>query len=153
MSTVVNTYRVVIQAAPEAVFKYVSDLTRHPEWSGGRLKIEPVAPGPVAVGSQYHSHGDVAGQKDRPNELRVSQYQPPARFAFVAQDADFGGVLHEFTFEPQAGGTLLQRTVTISMPALKALAFRAILRPLIGQPMMDKALAALKAKLEGGAAG
>ncbi len=148
MTTVTQTYRVVINTPPEKVFAYVSDLTRHPEWSGGRLKIEARSPGPVAVGSQYLSHGDVAGQKDRPNELRVTQLQPPTRFAFVAQDASFGEVSHEFTFAPQEGGTRMERIVTLTMSPVKAFAFRAAIAPLIGRPMMDKALAALKAKLE-----
>ena len=148
MTTITNTHRVLIKAQPETVFNYVSDLTRHPEWSGGRLKIEPVSAGPVAVGSQYLSHGDVAGQKDRLNELRVTQYQAPTRFAFTAKDPDFGEVSHEFTFKPQDGGTLMERTVTLAMPSVRAFAFRTFIYPLIGKPMMDKAVATLKTKLE-----
>lgn len=148
MTTVTNTFRITINAQPETVFAYVSDLTRHGEWAGGRLKIEAVSPGPVAVGSQYLSRGDVAGQKDRPNELRVSRYEPPTRFAFLAKDPDFGEVSHEFTFKSHEGGTLMERAVTVNMPPLMAFAFRAFIHPFIGKPMMDKALAALKAKLE-----
>ena len=148
MPTLTNTHRVVINAQPEAVFAYVSDLTRHPEWSGGRLKVEAVSPGPVAVGSRYLSRGDVAGQKDRTNELRVTQVQPSTRFVFVAQDSSFGEVSHEFTFKPQTGGTLMERTVTFSMSPVPAFVFRTFIHPLVGKPMMDKALAALKAKLE-----
>ncbi len=148
MAALTNSYRVVINAPPDTVFAYVSDLTRHPEWSGGRLNIEALASGPVGVGSQYLSHGDVPGQKDRPNQLRVTQYQPPKVFAFVAQDADFGEVPHVFTFTSQAGGTLVERTVTVTLSPLRAFAFRIFIRPLIGKPMMDKALAALKSKME-----
>jgi uncharacterized protein YndB with AHSA1/START domain len=148
MTSVTHTYQVLINAKPDAVFSYVSDLTRHPEWSGGRLKIEPVSPGPVTAGSRYRSNGDVAGQKDRPNELRVTEYQPPSRFTFVANDPDFGDVPHEFTFQPQAGETLLKRTVTINLPPFRAFVYSTFIRPLVGKPMMDKSLAALKAKLE-----
>jgi uncharacterized protein YndB with AHSA1/START domain len=148
MTTLANTYRIVIDAQPETVFAYVSDLTRHPEWSGGRLRIEALSSDPIAVGSQYRSHGDVAVQKDRPNQLRVTEYQPPTRFAFVAQDPDFGEVPHEFTFKSQAGGTLLERTVTVTLPPVRAFLFRTFIQPLIGKPMMDKAFASLKAKLE-----
>jgi uncharacterized protein YndB with AHSA1/START domain len=148
MTTVTNTHRVVINAQPEAVFAYVSDLTRHGEWSGGRLTVEALSPGPVAVGSQYRSRGDVAGQKDRANELRVTQYQPPARFAFVAQDPSVGAVAHEFSFTSQAGGTLMERTVTMEMAPVIAFVFKSVVYPLIGKPMMDKSLAALKARLE-----
>src|ERR1043165_2228771 len=70
VTTVTHVYPVVIRAQPEAVFAYISDLTRHPEWSGGNLKVDALSSGPVAVGMQYVSHGDVPGQKDRPNQLR-----------------------------------------------------------------------------------
>jgi len=152
MTRVTNMHHVVINAPPEAVFAYVSDLTRHGEWAGGRLTVEAVSAGPVSAGSQYRSRGDVAGQKDRPNELRVTHYQPPARFAFVAQDPGFGEVAHTFTFASQAGGTLLERAVTVDMSPPMAFMFKTFIHPLIGKPMMDKALAALKAKLESRAA-
>jgi uncharacterized protein YndB with AHSA1/START domain len=148
MTTITNVYRVVIRAQPAAVFTYISDLTRHPEWSGGRLRIDALSPGPVAVGAQYVSHGDVPGQKDRPNQLRVTQYQPSSRFTFVAQDPGFGDVTHEFSFTPQDGGTLIERTVTLTMAPIKAFAFSTFILPLVGKPLMEKALAALKTKLE-----
>jgi uncharacterized protein YndB with AHSA1/START domain len=147
MTYVSNVYRVVINAAPEKVFAYVSDLTRHPEWSGGKLKIEPLTPGPIAVGSQYKSYGEVAGQKNRPNELRVTHYESPTRFVFTAQDPGFGEVTHEFAFTPQAGGTLMERTISMKMKPVTAFAFKLFIRPLIGKPMMDKAFARLKEKL------
>jgi uncharacterized protein YndB with AHSA1/START domain len=147
MTTVTNTFQVLISAQPDAVFAYVSDLTRHGEWNSG-LRIEAVTSGPAAMGSQYRSFGEVAGQKNRPNELRVTRYEPPARFAFVAKDPDFKEVTHEFTFRSQNGGTLLERVVTVELSPLFAIAFRAVISPLIGKPAMDKALASLKAKLE-----
>ena len=148
MTTITNLSQISINAPLETVFNYVSDLTRHPEWSGGQLKIEALTPGPAAVGSRYQSYGEVAGQKDRPNELRVTEYQPPTRFAFIAHDPDFKDVSHVFTFQPQGNGTLMERAVTVTMPALPAFLFRIAIYPLVGKPMMDKALAALKAKLE-----
>jgi uncharacterized protein YndB with AHSA1/START domain len=150
MTTVTNSYYVSIKAVPEAVFAYVSDLSRHPEWSGGQLKIREISPEPIAVGKEYLSQGEVAGQKDRPNQLRVTEYQPSTRFAFVAKDPDFGDVPHTFFFTPQNGGTLLERKVVLNLSPVTALMFRFFIRPLIGKPMMDKALAAIKAKLEAG---
>ena len=143
-----NLYSVVINAPPETVFNYVSDLTRHPEWSGGKLKIEALTLGPLAVGSQYKSYGDVAGQQNRPNELRVTKFESPTLFEFVAKDPGFGEVVNKFKFTPQKGGTLMERTLSMNMNPLKAFAFKLFIRPLIGQPMMDKSFATLKDKLE-----
>lgn len=148
MTHVSNIYTVEINAAPETVFNYVSDLTRHPEWSGGKLKIEALTPGPVGVGSAYQSHGEVAGQQNRPNKLRVTKFEPPTLFEFVAKDPGFGEVVNSFKFTPQKGGTLMERTLSMHMNPLKAFAFKLFIRPLIGQPMMDKSFAALKTKLE-----
>jgi uncharacterized protein YndB with AHSA1/START domain len=145
MTTVVNTTRVLLNAKPETVFAYVSDLTHHPEWSGGPLKIESLTPGPIGVGSKYHSSG---GEQERPNDLRVTHYEPPTRFAFIATDPTFGDVLHEFAFKAQDRGTLMERTVTGEMSLMTSILFRTLIYPRIGKPLMDKAMAKLKAKWE-----
>jgi len=148
MTTVTRSHQILVHAPLQSVFNYVSDLTRHPEWSGGELKIEAVAPGPVAVGKEYVSRGEVAGQKDRPNRVQITEYESPRRFGFVANDPDFGEVPHVFTFAEQDGGILVKRTMTVSLNPIMAFLFRFFIYPLIGRPSMDKSLAMLKAKLE-----
>src|SRR5512143_1030207 len=148
MTTVVRSHEILIHAPLKTVFDYVSDLTRHPEWSGGELKIEAVTPGPIAVGKEYVSRGEVSVQKDRPNTVRVTRYESPHTFGFVANDPDFGEVPHVFTFAEQDGGTLVRRTMTVSLNPLMAFLFRFFIYPLIGSPSMDKSFARLKAKLE-----
>ena len=63
MTVLIRTHQVQVNAPLQTVFDYVSDLTRHPEWSGGELKIEAVTPGPIAVGKEYRSRGEVAIQR------------------------------------------------------------------------------------------
>jgi uncharacterized protein YndB with AHSA1/START domain len=148
MNTVTRSHQVLVRAPLQTVFNYVSDLSRHPEWSGGELKIEAIAPGPIAVGKQYRSRGEVATQKDRPNTVQVTQYDSPHRFTFVSTDPDFGKVQHEFTFTEQTEGILITRTMTLSLNPIVAFAFRFFIYPLIGSPSMEKSFAKLKAKLE-----
>ena len=148
MVTVVRSQQVIVHAPLQFVFDYVSNLTRHPEWSGGRLKIEAITPGPVAVGKEYVSYGEVAIQKDRPNRVQVTQYESPHRFAFVSNDPDFGKVSHVFTFIEQNGEVLIKRIMTLSLNPIVAFLFRFFIYPLIGSPSMNKSLAALKTKLE-----
>ena len=147
MTTVVKTSQILARAPLQATFDYVSDLCRHPEWSGG-LRIEAVTPGPIAVGKEYISHGEVAVQKDRPNRVRVSHYEPPHKFGFVAKDPDFGDVSHEFTFHTHNGDVLVVRTMSVVMNPIMAFLFRTFIYPLISRPAMDKSMAALKMKLE-----
>ena len=148
MTTVIRSHEILVHAPLQFVFDYVSDLTRHPEWSGGQLKIEAVAPGPIAVGKEYVSRGEVAVQKDRPNTVQISQDESPHTFGFVANDPDFGKVSHVFTFTEQEGEVLVKRTMTLSLNPIVAFLFRFFIYPFIGSPSMDKSLALLKAKLE-----
>lgn len=148
MNTITRSHHILVNAPLQTAFDYVSDLTRHPEWSGGRLKIEAVKPGPIEVGKEYISHGEVGAQKDRPNTVQVTHYESPHRFAFVSNDPDFGKVPHEFTFTDQTGGILITRKMTVSLNPLVAFAFRFFIYPLIGSPSMEKSFARLKAKLE-----
>jgi uncharacterized protein YndB with AHSA1/START domain len=148
MTTAIRTTQVLVHTPIQKVFDYVSDLTKHPEWSGGELKIEAVGSGPIAVGSEYLSKGQVATEKNRPNQLEVTEYEPPRKFSFVAKDPDFGKVFHVFTFDEQNGGVMVTRTTTLNLKPAVALAFRFFIYPLIGGPMNKKAFQQLKAKLE-----
>jgi uncharacterized protein YndB with AHSA1/START domain len=148
MTTVTRSIQVFVHAPLQITFNYVSDLTRHPEWNGG-LSIEALTPGPVAVGKEYGSQGVVAVQKDRPNTVRVSQYEPVHKFGFIAKDPDFGPVSHVFVFDEQNGGVMITRTMTVNLSPIVAIAFRLFVYPLIGNPSMKKSFAALKARLEG----
>lgn len=148
MTTVLRRHQVLVNAPLHQTFDYVSDLTRHPEWSGGELKIEALTPGPIAVGKEYRSRGEVAVQKDRPNTVRISAYEPPHKFGFVANDPDFGDVSHVFTFTQQVGGVLIERAMTVSLNPIVAFGFRFLIYPFVGRPSMNKSLARLKKKLE-----
>ena len=148
MVTVTRIHEVFVRATREKVFDYVSDLTRHPEWSGGELTIEALTPGPVAVGKEYVSRGQVAVQRARPNTVRISEYDPPRCFTFVARDPDFGLVTHEFTFHEQGDGVLVRRVMSLSMGPWMAFLFRAVIYPLVGRPSMENAMRRLKHRLE-----
>jgi len=149
MTTAVRSHKILVHVPLQKAFDYVSDLTRHPEWSGGELKIEAITPGPIAVGKEYQSRGEVAVQKNRPNTVKVTEYDPPHKFVFAANDPDFGIVTHEFKFTEQNGGVLIERIMTVNLNPIIALGFRFFVYPLIGRPSMNRAMAGLKAKLEG----
>ena len=148
MTKVVRTHQVLVYAPLQKAFDYVSDLTRHPEWSGGELKIEAITPGPIAVGKEYQSRGEVAVQKNRPNTVKITEYEPPHKFAFAANDPDFGIVTHEFRFTEKNTGVLIERIMTVNLNPIIALGFRFFIYPLIGRPSMNRAMAGLKERLE-----
>ena len=146
MKAVTYTYRITTHAKPEAVFAYISDLTRHVEWND-HLKVTALTPGEIKVGNEYHSVGKTL-YEDRHNDIRLTGYEPATRFAFVARDPDFKDITHEFRITPQAGGTLVERTITVYMSPLMKFLWNLVLFPLINKRENNRSMAGLKAQLD-----
>ena len=49
MPTLTRSFQVLIHTKLQIAFDYVSDLSKHPEWSGGELKIEAASSEPIEV--------------------------------------------------------------------------------------------------------
>jgi uncharacterized protein YndB with AHSA1/START domain len=138
-------YRIHIAVPRATVCAYVSDIRRHAEWSGAQMRIEALASEP-AVGSRYRSVGKTAGLPFR-SEVVITELSPPDRLAFVAHGID-GEFLHEFTFEPDEGGTLVERRISTQLPRPVGLFVKTITWPLLLDAMNVRALERLKWTLE-----
>lgn len=134
-----------INAAPATVCAYVSDLTRHGEWSANALQIEALTPGPPAPGSRYRSTAIVNGITFNA-ELEVLELQPPERFVFAGHDAT-GRFEHVFTFRAVQGGTQVERRVNFDLSPRQWLMYWVLLLP-VRLPAANRALNLLKARLE-----
>ena len=145
MSSVVSNYRIGIDAKPEDVFAYVSDLTRHGEWSEN-LTVEAVADGEAAVGSEYRSTGKMMGKQVK-NTVRITVLESPTRISFEANDGS-NDFLQEITLSQQGEGTLLERRVSMEMNPVMALMFKLLAGPMVANPSMNKSLKSLKARIE-----
>lgn len=148
MTSITRSIQILVNADLQTAFDYVADLTKHPEWSGGELKIEAVSSEPIRVGKEYVSKGEVAIQKDRLNRLRVTEFEPPYKFGFAANDPDFGDVFHTFTFVEKEGKTQITRVMKLNLNPFMAFGFTLFIYPLVGSPSMKKAFHNLKTKLE-----
>jgi uncharacterized protein YndB with AHSA1/START domain len=69
---------VEIACPPENVFAALTDLEHLPEWQSSALAAE--ADGPLAVGARIREQRRLMG-RELDNELEVSAYDPPRRFA------------------------------------------------------------------------
>jgi carbon monoxide dehydrogenase subunit G len=146
MATFSISSSIHVNVPPTVVFAYVADLTRHNEWNPG-LKVTAISEGPTTVGSRFQSVGHVMGREIH-DDLCVTEYQPPACFAFFVKSGLGGEELtHEFMLQPKDGGTLVTRTAmaTVSL-LLKLLA--TILAAFGIHSEHIKSLERLKARLE-----
>ena len=94
-----------IDAPPDKVFAYVSDLEKHSEFSHCQ-EIKKTSEGPVGVGSTYQSRGKDMGMTTN-DKVEVTEYKPDQGFAWRSTGAM--GMQFDWSFElkPQDGGTLL----------------------------------------------
>ena len=98
-------FQTQINAVPEEVFAYLSDLEKHPEWSHC-MEIEKTSEGPVGVGSSYRSKGKNFGITAN-ETVEVTEHQPNERFGWRTTGAMGMKFGWSFELSPQEGGTLL----------------------------------------------
>ena len=138
-------YRIDINAKPEDVFAYISDLAKHTEWNEG-LTIEKVSEGEVAVGTEYRSTGKQLG-KSIDNTVKVTEIDSPRKFSFTGSDGKLE-FLQELSLSAHNGGTRLDRLTTAEVNPIMAMMFTILIGPLFANPSMRKSLRRLKANLE-----
>jgi carbon monoxide dehydrogenase subunit G len=146
MATFSISSSIHVNVPPEVAFAYVVDLTRHGEWNPG-LRVTAISDGSIIVGSRFQSVGHIFGREIH-DDLRVTEYQPPVRFAFFVKSG-FGGeeLTHEFMLQPKDSGTLITRTASATVSLLLKL-----LAPILAafgiRSEHVKSLERLKAQLE-----
>jgi uncharacterized membrane protein len=141
-------YHVPIRREPMAVYDYVTDVERIPEWQhvAGVKKVTKESPGPLAVGSRFTMERQ-AQRGMATIRAEVTTLEPGRRFDFHTVDND--GFVGDFatTLTAQGDGTDLHWAVRMQ-PA--GLLYR-LLQPLIASSIRKSAtadFAELRSKLE-----
>ncbi len=135
-----------IDATPEKVFDYVTDVSRHGEWAANGLVIRR-EPGPEhGPGTRFSSTvtfmGEIAGggvviEEDRPH-----------RFVYECEDSS-GRWRWTMALQPENQGTrLVHRFERIRAPLWVLLIQTWLLYPMVGKPAMRKGLANIKTQVE-----
>ena len=121
---------ITIQVPIDAVYAYLADFSRHPEWAKNLSKVTQVTPGPIAVGTVFKTQEGVPpvrmGQKVKMmvpfmlgvfggakpySEATITALESPDRIAWQAgipKDAGFFNFAEwEFLLEAQGHATHL----------------------------------------------
>jgi uncharacterized protein YndB with AHSA1/START domain len=143
-------FTVTIDAKREVVWPWVADLSKHADWSPKPYRIEWLEGEPNAVGSRFHSVGEIPGDKHHENEGHVTENQPHTRFTFRSSDPQ-GEYAHTYDLTPNGDGT----DVTHRIEFVKMHGIAAVLLPpifaLSGKPQSRRRMEVLKQKVEGSA--
>ena len=110
------TVRVRVGRDVEDVYAYATTVDTMPAWRGDVSEAEQLTDGPIAVGTRIRAGGKVLG---RPIGvvIEVTELEPGARFGYrpVAGPLRTHNV---YTFESEAGGTLVTLTDEIELSGI-----------------------------------
>ena len=109
--------RISVQAPAGRVFDYVSDFTRHAEWSGNGLAATKESDGPAAVGSAYSTTAKQFGTQRE--HSTVTEFTPGRTFAWDSRGA-LGRVHHWFSMSEDGGATSLTKGAEMLEPTFLA---------------------------------
>ena len=143
-----NEESIFINASPEQVYRYVTDLKRHPEWASNPMEMK-VHTEPVKVGTTFTTIVKAFGSET--GEGKVIEMDAPRRFAYECDTSTSGYWRWTMTLTPENGGT---RLATLGEGLKTPAWFKAVQRftfPFVGRKMATKGLANIKARVEAGA--
>lgn len=131
-----------IDASPEALYDYISDIGRHPEWAAQKLLMRPLGDG------RFESVMAMGALK-AVSVIHVEAADRPRTFVYVADDNVSGPHRWRFDIKPDGAGS----KVTFGMERMHERVFMRLLQPvvmfpLIGHPGMLTALRNIKRTVE-----
>jgi uncharacterized membrane protein len=105
------TSSIDIDAPPAVVWEVWSDIERWPEWTASVSRVQPLAPGPLAVGLRAR----VEQPKLRPAEWQVTALDPGRSFVWMSRGP---GLLATATHlvEPRGAGSRAVSTIAFAGP-------------------------------------
>lgn len=126
-----------IDAPPQAVWDFISDIRRAPEWVTVMKEVLFVSDESIKQGSVYRERSQVAGSTSE-TEWRITEFDPPRRQVHETNEPMLQAVL-TMEVTPDGDGTrLMHRTDFNLMPRVRPLGW--LVEKLFGYRMMSKAL-------------
>lgn len=141
------TIDIELDASPAAVFNYLADGSRTPEWYEAVQAATKTTKGPTGEGTRY-TFTRVLPQGEVVNDVEVSEFQEPSLVTFASRSGPTPFV-YRYRVDPSDGGSRVTLEGTISGEGLRVPA--ALLAPFAGKFFargMAQNLKALKARLD-----
>lgn len=109
-----DTVERYIEATPEALYDFISDVTRTPELSPEVVKCTWIKPatGP-AVGARFKAINSAGRGPNWPNKPVVTVVSPGREFAFTRTEVGGGTVEWRYRFVPEGTGTRVIESYTV----------------------------------------
>jgi uncharacterized protein YndB with AHSA1/START domain len=143
----VERFDVTVAKPIDEVFAYVSDVSKHAEWSPTPFRIDEVSDATFAEGAKFASFGTSRHGDDHRNDVVVTANVPSTRFVLTSDDKG-DTYINEFLLSEVDGGTKVEKVIDMPKPGGPAgLAFPTIFKQAIA-PRIQEGMDSMKAKLE-----
>jgi carbon monoxide dehydrogenase subunit G len=109
------TKSIEIEASPEKVFAFLSDLEKLNEITKGFQEIEKTSKGPVGVGTTGHIVGKAGGSQFE-LDMEITEFEKNKKISMRTMGASKLKAQMTDTLEPTAKGTKLTRTSDYQLP-------------------------------------
>jgi uncharacterized membrane protein len=109
--------KIKIETSATRVFDYVSDFTRHGEWSGHGLEVTKTSDGPTGVGSTFSTTAQQFGTQKE--QSTVTEMTPGKAFAWDSVGA-LGRAHHWFGISEEVGSTNVTKGAELVQPTFLA---------------------------------
>lgn len=131
--------------SPEAVFDYLADFTKHPEWSPKPYRVEG-APTVATKGATFTSWGWIPGDKEHQNEVEITEVVAPRRLSWVGRDKgeDF---INTFVLTPDGTDTRIEKTMDMPVPGGFVGVLFPVIMKLVVKPGVQKGMNLLEQRL------
>ena len=126
---------VVVQRPPQEVFDYLTDVSRHGEWSPKPYRVEG-EPGTLTKGTKFSSVGYIPGDKEHCNEVEVTECDPPSRVTWETNEKE-GHFVNTFVLTTEGMETKVERTFVIPKPKGVMAALFPVFLPLYVKPQVE----------------
>lgn len=138
-----------INASPDEVYRYVTDISRHPEWCSNPMEMK-VDGDPVEVGTTFTSVVKAFGKET--GKGRVLEMVPPSRFVYEVETSTSGTWRWTMSLTPEGDGTrLVHHGDSVKVPGWFRIV-QPLMYPFVGRKMATKGLNGIKAHVEAEAA-
>ena len=133
-----------IPKPPDAVFPYLFEADKVPQWTTGLSSYERLDGGALGKGSKFRENLEVSGQKIDA-ELEITAFDPPHRAESRTEIRGID-VTSTYALTPSGSGTRLTQTIEASGGGLKGRVLIPVIQPHL-EKKLDADLAALAALL------
>lgn len=133
-------------ADPQAVYDYLADASRWPEWARAILECHVSGGGPMRTGARLDQRARGRFGSSRPRTLDVIAAEAPRRLAFAGMMGSWP-MQWGFDLSPRAGGTGVTLWLDAELRGLMRLVIGGMLPRMVGQVNMRE-LAAIRTAVE-----